>query len=95
MKLTLEKNAAGTANFSIILPGDCNAKCKFCFWKRNRSESPLFLQQLAWYLDALGGVVRQISITGGEPTLSPWFDGLMEVLKGYPDRKVVLKPKCG
>ncbi len=85
----LLKKSGDTANFSAILPGSCNAKCSFCFWRRSYSESPLYTQQLSWYLDALGDKITQISITGGEPTLSPFFDDVMAALKGR-SIKVVL-----
>lgn len=78
-------------NFSIILPGPCNAKCDFCFWKRNKNESLDFLTNLDRCLSNLGSLVTQISITGGEPTLSPYFDYLFEkVLNGYKKIKIVL-----
>lgn len=87
----LTKDSGETANFSIILPGSCNASCGFCFWKRSAAESPMFAQHLAWYLTALGPKVTQISLTGGEPTLSPVFDDVISVLRTYAqERKVVL-----
>jgi len=25
-------------NLSIVMPGGCNAKCDFCFWKKSTAE---------------------------------------------------------
>jgi len=86
----LMKESAPTANFSIILPGPCNAACSFCFWKRSNAESPMFVQTLVWYLQALKGKVTQISVTGGEPTISPVFDEVMNALRQFTDIKIVL-----
>lgn len=86
----LTKISGETANFSVILPGSCNAKCGFCFWKRSTAESPMFAQQLAWFLAALGPKVTQISLTGGEPTLSPVFDDVITALRQRRETKIVL-----
>lgn len=75
------------ANFSAVLPGGCNARCEFCFWSRSECESPLYVQQLAWYLDRLN--VNQISLTGGEPCISPVLRDVLGVLDRR-DLKVVL-----
>lgn len=75
------------ANFSAVLPGKCNAKCDFCFWVRSRIESPMYAQQLGWYLREMN--IKKISITGGEPTLSPVFDDVIEVLRDL-DIRVIL-----
>ncbi len=86
----LKKVSGETANLSAILPGNCNAKCGFCFWQRSTAESPMFAQQLAWYLAALGPKVTQISLTGGEPTLSPVFDDVIAALRPLQETKIVL-----
>lgn len=86
----LIKESGDTANFSVILPGECNAKCSFCFWARSGMESPMYAQQLGWFLSALGDKVTQVSLTGGEPTLSPVFDDVINVLSLSNKVKVVL-----
>lgn len=88
--MMLIKDAGSTANFSIILPGGCNAECDFCFWKRSDAESPMFLQQLRWHLETLGSRITQISITGGEPTASPLLEGVIDLLADIKPEKVVL-----
>jgi len=86
----LMKDSGATANFSVILPGECNAACDFCFWKRNKAESPMFVQTLRWYLQALGSKITQISLTGGEPTISPVFNEVIEMLREFKNIKIVL-----
>ncbi len=90
----LLKDYAEGANFSIVLPGVCNAKCFFCFWERSQAESPMFLTQLNWYLDFLKGKITQVSITGGEPTLSPMFGGVMGALLGRGLKVVLTSNGC-
>lgn len=77
------------ANFSVVLPGECNASCRFCFWRRWGDESEHFVQSLLGHLDLLGDAVTQVSITGGEPMLSPWLKIVLRVLADR-DLKVVL-----
>lgn len=91
--IKLTKQTIVNPNFSIVLPGECNAKCDFCFWKRSKSESPMFVTQLSWWLNEFKqsqNPITQISITGGEPTISPVFDDVMGLLEEYSDVKVVL-----
>jgi pyruvate-formate lyase-activating enzyme len=91
MRYELTKMSTGIANFSVIMPGACNAACGFCFWKRSSAENPMFAQHLAWYLTVLDTKVTQISLTGGEPTLSPFFDDVLQALRNYaPNKKVVM-----
>ena len=85
------KEVGKDANFSVILPGGCNAKCEFCFWEQSQSVSPFYIEQLIWHLAELSkeGLIHQVSITGGETTLSPMFDDVLRVLKEF-GHKVVL-----
>jgi len=73
-----------TPNLSVMLPGRCNAKCDFCFWERdnvaNNSLSKDFSSKLFDYVMELPECFRQISITGGEPTISPALDGVLAVV---------------
>lgn len=81
MKLT---KTSPTPNFSLVLPGGCNAECDFCFWKRssplNKGNVKRFLKNLDTALDLLPRQFHQISITGGEPTISPVFDRVLEAI---------------
>jgi organic radical activating enzyme len=76
-----------TPNFSIVLPGGCNAKCEFCFW------TPGGTVQFSRYLGALDDVLHElpdafqsISLTGGEPTLSPALVSALRLLEKYRSR---------
>ena len=85
-----------TPNLSVMLPGACNAKCEFCFWNRDQEANKFpmmeFGERLASILDSLPSQFSQVSVTGGEPTISPVFDDVMKVLKDRRKRfeKVVL-----
>jgi len=80
-------------NFSIVLPGKCNAKCAFCFWKE-KPEDPNFLKTLKTTLLDKPKIFRQISVTGGEPCLSPQLVPVLKLLQQFKDAnrldKVVL-----
>ena len=80
-------------NFTIVLPGPCQANCDFCFWKREDKEGA-FLKSLKRVLKKLPANFTQISISGGEPTLSPVFDETMKLINKYKKKgkfhKVVL-----
>ena len=78
-------------NFSIVLPGPCNAACEFCFTKGLRQKLPAegmmgYLLRLDRTLRSLGKEFFQISITGGEPTLSPYLVPVLSVIGGYRKR---------
>lgn len=80
-------------NFTIVLPGVCQAKCDFCFFKQDKNDE-LFLKGLKKALKKLPDMFYQISITGGEPTISPVFDEAMTIIRKFREkgkiRKVVL-----
>jgi hypothetical protein len=69
-------------NFSIVLPGECNASCYYCLWKQSEKVHVDYIRRLAYVLDTLGNSITQVVLTGGEPTLSPFFDEVVEVLRG-------------
>lgn len=59
-------------NFSIIMPGGCNAACKFCFYKYKSNKElnkVIWLKELEKVINKLPNKFHQVSITGGEPTL--------------------------
>jgi len=80
-------------NFTIVLPGPCQADCDFCFWKRDSNEKA-FLKSLKRVLKKLPDYFTQISISGGEPTISPVFDETLKLIRKYKKKgkfhKVVL-----
>lgn len=78
-------------NLSIVLPGPCNAKCKFCFWDREDTKVPSdYLSTLDFILSNLPPQFNQISLTGGEPTLSPVFYEVLDRIPKSRYNKVVL-----
>ena len=78
------KFLTNSPNFSLVLPGTCNARCSFCFWQEEK-EAKLkdFLLNLDRSLKALPLEFKQISITGGEPTLSPLFEDVLALIKQH------------
>lgn len=80
-------------NFSIIAPGGCNARCKFCFWSERAAWTGApYEQMLDAALDELPAQFTTVSITGGEPTLSPKFRAILGKISKYRNRleRVVL-----
>ena len=82
-------------NLSVVLPGGCNCNCSFCFWKRDGDivvKSNDFSRKFIECLDNLPSNVDTISITGGEPTLSSHFSGVIAEISKRRNRwkKVVL-----
>lgn len=79
-------------NFSIVVPSICDSKCPFCFG--NTQECSLgkekYLKNLKQALKSLPDAFKQISITGGEPTLSPWLDDILGLIDKKRFIKVVL-----
>lgn len=77
-------------NFSVVMPGGCNAKCAFCFNnskpKADRCSDMDFILGLWEYLKLLPPQFYQISITGNEPMLSPLIGGVMDVCKRVKER---------
>lgn len=74
-------------NFSIVLPGGCNANCSFCFNKNQASVKPasldFYIARLQTYLSSVGDQFYQISLTGGEPLLSPWIIPVLRTISEY------------
>lgn len=54
------------------MPGGCNAKCEFCFWKQDKTTKD-YMERLKDTMDLLPSQFYMISISGGEPTISPYF----------------------
>jgi len=77
-------------NFSIVLPGGCNANCNFCFNKEQPDIKPIgikdYLLNLKNWLQSLNKQFYQLSLTGGEPMISPYLEPLLGMLSGYRDK---------
>jgi MoaA/NifB/PqqE/SkfB family radical SAM enzyme len=71
-------------NFTVLVPGTCNAACAFCFWnhKDGLIRPPAdYLERLHNTLLRLPKNFRAISISGGEPTTSTYLMPILEVIK--------------
>ena len=69
-------------NFTIITDGGCNSFCSFCTDPMKRKASPDYLANLLTALEhSLPAHFRQVSISGGEPTLSPSLKTILNMLK--------------
>lgn len=75
-------------NFSIVLPGPCNANCPFCFWKE-KPVSDTYLEDLKATLKDLPPEFNQVSLTGGEPTFSPYFAQVFNLAMVYFTKIIV------
>lgn len=77
-------------NFSVVLPGGCNAACAFCFNRALPKVKPSGTRKFTDALrDALRDIpapFRQISITGGEPLSSPALDDVLDVIRVHRAR---------
>ena len=71
-------------NFTILTPGACNAKCGFCFWNHEQGKLKpamgTYRLKLKHNLTALPSMYRNISISGGEPTLSPYLPSILAIV---------------
>ena len=71
-------------NLSIILPGNCDVKCKFCTWRAGAtmgaSVHDKYLSRIKHILDTLPPYFISISLTGGEPLLSPYLWGVLDII---------------
>lgn len=88
-------------NFTIFLDNYCNADCKFCveqiktantgkIEKTRIAEKEVYVERLDEVLQKIRPLNPSISVTGGEPLLSPWFDDVMKLLGKYRFRKTVI-----
>jgi molybdenum cofactor biosynthesis enzyme MoaA len=64
-------------NFTIVAPGGCNANCEFCFWKQDKTAKS-YLKKLKETMELLPSQFYMISISGGEPTISPYFTKILD-----------------
>lgn len=76
-------------NFSIVVPGGCNGKCNFCFWQKTKPCGN-YINILSETLSNLPSQFYQISLTGGEPTISPYLKSILETINKKKFTKVVL-----
>jgi molybdenum cofactor biosynthesis enzyme MoaA len=96
MKYTI-RTFDNTPNFSIVVPNNCGANCEFCFdndkvCKLNYMPFKKWFNELQKVVKTLPEKFKQVSVTGGEPTLLDQyteFPELMEFLAGHFEKIVV------
>lgn len=96
---TGEKQVYKNLNFSIFIDDYCNADCKFCVAQlRYEHKKALYqkehIKDVDKYLNRLNEVLKiirplnpSVSITGGEPTLSPILTEVLKLVDSYNFRK--------
>ena len=89
-------------NFTIFIDDYCNADCRFCIEQIKTentgrilkcgkiTEVDKYIQRLDKVLEAIRPYNPSVSVTGGEPLISPAFSGVMKLLKKYKFRKTVI-----
>ena len=94
-----KKNVYKNFNFSIFVDDYCNADCKFCvaqlrysqkklmYCKKHIEDNDLYLKRLDEILKIVRPLNPSISITGGEPTLSPIITDILKLIDKYDFRK--------
>lgn len=86
-------------NFSIFVDDYCNADCKFCvaqlryqhknaiYQKEHIKDKDKYLNRLEEVLKMIRPLNPSVSLTGGEPTLSPIFVDIVKLIDKYNFRK--------
>jgi len=67
-------------NLTAILPGQCQARCRFCVEpeSKNQAAPRTWLESFESLVNSeLPEVFQTLTLSGGEPTLSPVFDELL------------------
>ena len=84
-------------NLTAILPGKCQARCAFCIEPEGPDprSSEEWLRSFETLIDReLPSIFRILSISGGEPSLSPVFERLLRLLARFREsgrlKRVVL-----
>jgi pyruvate-formate lyase-activating enzyme len=78
------------ANFTVIVPGGCNANCNFCFWTPVKGiPKKLWRKELDAALEKLHdqNLLTQISVSGGEPTCSPLLSECLQAIRTFKIQK--------
>lgn len=66
-------------NLSVILPVGCNAHCSFCYWEKETGLTPDRFKFIAESLPK--PLFNQVSLTGGETTLSEDLTDYLKIAK--------------
>lgn len=96
---TGKKKVYGNINFNIFIDDYCNADCKFCvaqlrYEHKNAMYNKKHIEDIDTYLARLNQVLKiarkldtSVSITGGEPTMSPILTEVLKMIDSYGFRK--------
>lgn len=94
-----KRRVYGNVNFSIFVDDYCNADCKFCvaqlryeniamaYKKPKIEDDEEYFRRLDEVLSYVAPLNVSVSITGGEPTLSPRFKRIIELVDKHNIRK--------
>jgi len=97
-----ERNLYKNFNMTIFIDELCNADCKFCisllryehkneiYEKQKIKNHEEYYRRLRKVLDIVAPLQPSISITGGEPTISPRIIEIAKILDEYDIRKRVV-----
>lgn len=88
------KTLTGNPNFSIILPGNCQASCSFCCWKFQTTPRR-YVDHLRRTLNKLPPEFKRVTLTGGEPTLSGYLGVTVDVLRDSRDWDAIVLSSNG
>ena len=75
-------------HFHIKITDACNAKCNFCIEQNclreeNAQKALINIEKMLQEMEK-NNCLFSVSVTGGEPTLFPYFKELCEILSKYP-----------
>lgn len=80
------KSLYTNCNFSIFLLGECNANCKFCVAHIRNNQlknDKIQLEYIKKAIELVKPLNPTVSLSGGEPTLSPIFEEVCDLLKDF------------
>lgn len=76
-------------NFTVVLPGGCNAKCSFCPDSMEGKPPTDWLMKLSDALKLIPDGWTDVSFTGGEPTISPYLEQTLSLVSEYFSKTVL------
>lgn len=68
---------------TVILPGGCNANCPFCYDISDNVNNPNYIEDLNVAINKVPINARKFAVTGMEPTISPHFSDLLDLVIHY------------
>lgn len=94
-----KRKVYGNVNFNIFIDDYCNADCRFCvaqlryehrqamYNKAHIKDQDQYLRRLEEILKTVRKLDPSVSITGGEPTMSPILTEVLRMVDAYQFRK--------